>query len=345
MNRRTLSIALFAGLAVTIITVIVYSYQLFFTPNILVRETEKAYLYIPPGATIKNVADSLYHNKLMHDPVSFMFVSKLLKYHESVKPGRYALSPKMTNLQAVRHLRAGIHEPVKLTFTNARRKDELAAKLCRATVAEPHEFDSLVNDVAFVETLGFDTVTVACMFLPNTYEVFWTTNAEGILKRMKREYDAFWNEDRLAKASAVGLTPVQVSILASVVEAETKLKDEKPTVAGLYLNRLNRNMPLESDPTVVFAVGDFSIRRVLNTHLEIVSPYNTYRNTGLPPGPILIPELSSIEAVLNAKDHNYLYMCAKEDFSGRHNFAATYREHINNANRYRAALNRAKIMK
>jgi UPF0755 protein len=181
------------------------------------------------------------------------------------------------------------------------------------------------------------------MFIPNTYEVYWNTPAEKLIERMKREYDVFWNNDRRRKAENIRLTPIEVSILASIVEEETAAPDEYPIVAGLYLNRLYKGMMLQADPTVKFAVGDFSLRRILNRHLEVDSPYNTYMYAGLPPGPIRIPSPKSIDAVLNHTVHNYLYMCAKEDFSGRHNFAVTLKEHNKNAEKYRAELNRRGI--
>lgn len=340
MKKRNIIIGLFAGLCVVIIMVTFYAYQLFFTPNILVEKNEKGVVYIPEGATINQVLDSLQKFDYVEEVIPFMFISKLLKYNENIKAGKYLLEPNMTNLDAVRLLRSGNQIPVNVTFNNVRLKQELSEKLCVNVSANPVEFDSLVNSPAFCEELGFDTTTITTMFIPNTYQVFWNTNAEQLLRRMKKEYDRFWNEDRVALAETLDMTPIQVSILASVVEGETKLNAEKPTVAGLYINRLNRGMLLGADPTVVFAVGDFTLRRVLNKHLEFDSPYNTYKYSGLPPGPINVPEISSIDATLNYERHKYLYMCAKEDFSGYHAFARTLSEHNRNANRYRRALSK-----
>lgn len=320
----------------------VYFYQMFFSPNILVKK-EATWLYIPEGASVRQVADSLQYRGQMENLMSFMFVAKVLDYPEQVKPGRYALQPNMSNLQVVRLLRSGRQDPVRLTFTHARTLEDLAPRLCRPLAVRADELIRLLQDPAVVEPLGFDTATVRTMFVPNTYEMYWNTTATQLIERMKKEYDRFWTDERKAKASAMGLTPVQVSILASIVEAETQKVDERPRVAGLYLNRLNQNRPLEADPTVVFANGDFSIRRVLRKHLEADSPYNTYRHTGLPPGPINIPSISSIDAVLNHEKHNYLFMCAREDFSGYHNFAVTFAEHQINAVKFRKALNKAGI--
>ncbi|MEN7546583.1 endolytic transglycosylase MltG [Rapidithrix thailandica] len=342
MKARNIYLVVFSGVSVLGIMLIVYSYQVFKNPNLIVRQ-EQGELLIPEKATIQQVLDSLTAHQYVEDVVSFMFVSKLLGYHDNIKPGRYILSKNLTNIDAVRRLRSGAQTPVNVTFTNARLKEELPEKLCRNITANPDEFYALLTNPKKVKELGFDSLTIAAMFLPNTYEMYWTTNAEELMARMKREYDRFWNEARRKKAEALGLTPIQVSILASIVQAETIKSDEKSTVAGLYINRLNRGMLLEADPTVVFANKDFTITRVLNKHLKVDSPYNTYKYSGLPPGPINIPEISSIEAVLNYKKHNYIFMCAKEDFSGYHNFAATNREHVNNANRYRRALSRRGI--
>jgi UPF0755 protein len=200
-----------------------------------------------------------------------------------------------------------------------------------------------LTDTAYCASLGFNTETVKAMFIPNTYEVYWNISADRLISRMKREYDAFWTEQRLAKAKAIGLTPVEVSVLASVVEEETAVAAEYPVVAGLYINRLRRGMLLQADPTVRYAVGDFTLRRILFAHLETDSPYNTYIYSGLPPAPIRIPTMMGLDGVLNHAKHNYLYMAAREDFSGRHNFAVTLAEHNRNANRYRAELNRRNI--
>lgn len=338
MKKRNILIGLFAGACVVVIVVTFYLYQLFYTPNILVDKKQEGLLYIPEKAHIHQVLDSLKKHDYVAKPIPFMFVSRLLKYHENVKPGRYALKPGMTNLEAIRLLRSGRQEAVLLTFNNLRLKREIPEKLAANLALSPQSIDSLLNSPAFCSTLGFDTTTISTLFLPNTYQVYWNTTAEQLLRRMKTEYDKFWNTRRRTLAESIGLRPVQVSILASIVEGETKHNTEKATVAGVYINRLNRNMRLAADPTVVFAIGDFSIRRVLKKHLEYDSPYNTYRHTGLPPGPINIPEMSSIEAVLNYERHKFLYFCAKEDFSGYHAFAKTLREHNQNANRYRRAL-------
>lgn len=320
-----------------------YFYQVAKSPNLQV-DKEDRYLLIPTGATYQTVIDSLKNNKMLHDELSFSFLAKLLDYQEAVKPGRYLIKKDMGNRDALSMLRAGRQTPVKLTFNNIRLKEELATKLCRQLEADSVEFKNLLNDTAVVKQYGFDTTTIMCMFLPNTYELFWTTSARDLLERMNKEYKTFWTEDRKSKAATINFTPVQVSILASIVEAEQARKsDEKPRVAGLYINRLNQSMPLQADPTLVFGLRNFSLKRILKVHTQLESSYNTYKYTGLPPGPINLPTLASINAVLNYEKHDYLYMCAKEDFSGYHNFAVDFEDHLKNARLYQKALNAANI--
>jgi UPF0755 protein len=320
-----------------------YFYQAFFSPNALVDKEEPYYLTIPSNATFQQVSDSLSRNEVINDVITFSFVAKVLKYQESVKPGRYKISPRSNNINLVRFLRSGDQSPVNITFNNVRTKEDLAEKITQSLEIDPEAFLALVSDSVYIMKFGFEPETVMSMFIPNTYEVWWNTSPENLFDRMYREYERFWNDTRKQKAVNIGLSPTEVSTLASIVQAETQKNDEKPRVAGVYMNRLRINMPLQADPTLVFALGDFSIKRVLNIHKEIESPYNTYKYLGLPPGPINLPEISALDAVLNFEDHNYLYFCAKEDFSGYHAFATNLSEHLNNARRYQAALNRAKI--
>ena len=212
-------------------------------------------------------------------------------------------------------------------------------------MADSIEILDLFSDENMILEFGFNTETFRAMFIPNTYEFYWTTSADEFAKRMKTEYDRFWDKSRKAKAEEIGLSPEEVIILASIVQSETIKKDELETVAGLYINRLKKDIRLQADPTIKYAVGDYSLKRVLTKHLEIDSPYNTYKNVGLPPGPIAFPEITTIDAVLNYEKHKYLYMCAKEDFSGYHNFAQTLSQHNRNAAKYRKALDKKRIYK
>lgn len=319
-----------------------YFYQVFFTPN-LQQGKDDTRVVIPHGADFKYVQNMLYDTRIVTDLVAFSLLSKMLGYDELVKPGVYSIRKDMSNYDAIRMLRSGDQSPVRITFNNIRLIDELAPEITENTGVKAEDVDALLNDEVYIGKLGFDRQTIIAMFIPNTYEVYWTITADELMQRMKREYEKFWNEKRRAKAEEIGLTPLQVSILASIVQAETNQSTEAPTVAGVYVNRLKRRMPLQADPTLVFAAGDFTIKRVLNIHKEIDSPYNTYKYAGLPPGPINMPSSIYIDAVLNHEKHSYLYFCAKEDFSGFHAFATNLTDHNRNAERYQQALNKAKL--
>jgi UPF0755 protein len=338
---------LLAGVIITfsilLATFSFYIYQVVKTPNLQV-DKQDTYLYIPTGATYETVLDSIQRKDIVHDIMSFRLLAKMLDYPEAVKPGRYLIKKDMGNRDALLMLRAGRQSPVKLTFNNIRLKEELAGKLTRNLEADSATFNQLITDKEVVSRYGFDTTTIMCMFLPNTYEMYWNTSAEKLLERMYKEYTTYWTEERLQKAKELNFTPVQVSILASIVQAEQAQKaDERPKVAGLYINRLRTGMPLQADPTLVFGLRNFGLKRILKVHMDVDSPYNTYRNTGLPPGPINLPSISSLNAVLNYEKHDYIYMCAKEDFSGYHNFAVNYSDHLKNARLYQKALNAANI--
>jgi UPF0755 protein len=323
--------------SILLITFTFYTYQICYTPNVLVGG-ENRVLIIPDSATFKTVQQQLHEGHYVQDLISFSFLAKLMDYDEAIKPGLYTLRANMSNLQAIRYLRSGEQEPVKITFNNVRLIPDLAEKITRTIAMTPEAFEAAVRNFAKNNPYGFTSENVMCMFIPNTYEVYYTVTPEQLVDRMHDEYTNFWNAERTAKATAIGFTPVEVSILGSIVQAESVRRDEAPVIAGLYINRLKQGIPLQADPTLVFAVGDFTLKRVLNEHKEVDSPYNTYKNRGLPPGPINMPELSTLDAVLNFTPSNYLYMCAKEDFSGRHNFTASYNEHLRNAARYQNAL-------
>lgn len=323
--------------AVLLISFSFYGYQIIYTPNILV-EKEDRLLVIPPHATFKTVQDELHKGDYVQDLMSFSFLAKLTGYAKHVKSGRYILKSGMTNLAAIRLLRSGEQDPVNITFNNVRLIRDLSEKVTRNLSMSPEEFEAALIKFAINNHYGFTKDNVLTMFIPNTYEVYYDVQPDRLIEKLHNEYDKFWNDDRLEKAKRVGFTPIEVSILASIVQAETVKKDEAPTIAGLYINRLKKGIALQADPTLVFAIGDFSLKRVLNEHKEIDSPYNTYKYPGLPPGPVNLPEIYSIDAVLNYKPSNYYYMCAKEDFSGYHNFTNSYETHIKNATRYQRAL-------
>lgn len=329
-------------IGVTFVMMSYYFYQIFFTPNFgnqLVQE--QSVLYIRKNAEFKDVLDSLDKYKLIDDKTSFAFIAKLLKYQSSVKPGRYIINKGMTNLQLVRKLRSGQQDAVKLTFNNIRLKEDFAE---RAGVKFIFGRDSLMkklNDQAFCKSYGFDTTTILCMFIPNTYELYWDETTAEFFDHFKKEYEKFWNEERKTKLIQTGLTPIQASILASIVEAETTKNDEKSRIAGVYLNRLQIGMPLQADPTVKYALRDFSIKRINQALIEQAgdSPYNTYRVNGLPPGPLNMPSIITLESVLNFEKHNYLFFVVDVNKEGYHKFTSDYRDHVNSANKYRRKLN------
>ncbi len=320
-----------------IITFTFYAYQICFTANILV-EKEPRIFKIEKGATYRKVQEDLYNQGFVNDAVSFSFLARLKDYDKKVHPGQFALNANMTNLQALEVLMGNDQVPVRITFNNIRLMSELGPKITKNTGVSPIEFEDAVDRFVNSNTEGFTKDNILAMFIPNTYEVYFNVTPDELVERMHEEYVKFWNEERKQKAEAKGLTPIEVNILASIVRAEATKDEEALRIAGLYLNRLKRDIPLQADPTLVFAVGDFSLKRVLNVHKEVDSPYNTYAHTGLPPGPINMPGIRFIDAVLNAEQHDYIYMCAKEDFSGAHNFATNLTEHSRNAAKYRKAL-------
>lgn len=320
-----------------LITFTFYAYQIFYTPNILV-DMEDRIFEVKSGATYRDVQNDLGRGRFVNDMVSFSFLARLYNYDKAIKPGRYRLRRNMTNLQAIQVLRAGIQEPVNVTFTYIRLLSELGERITRNLSITSDEFYTALNEFIATNKEGFNKDNILCMFIPNTYEVYYNVSADDLIERMNWEYKKFWNEERTRKADSIGLTPIEVSILASIVQAETVKDDEASKIAGLYINRLNRGIALQADPTLVFAVGDFSLKRVLNEHKEVKSPYNTYKNTGLTPGPINMPRINMIDAVLNAKLHDYIYMCAKEDFSGYHNFSTNLSQHLIYARNYQRAL-------
>lgn len=305
----------------------------------------KTYLYIPSNASYQQVLDSIKKNSLLVDEESFLSLAKDRGLSEKFKPGKYPFVKDMNNRQILNMLIAGNQEPVSVSFRNIRLKENFAATVAKKLECDSLSIIKLLDSTAYVSQFGFTTNNVYTMFIPNSYEMYWNTSATDFFERMNKEYKKFWTSERLAKAKILNLTAQEVTVLASIVDSEALVNKEMPTIAGLYLNRLKRGIKLEADPTVIFANNDFSIRRVLNKHLRKESPYNTYINTGLPPGPIMMPSIAAIDAVLNHESHNFIYMCAKEDFSGYHNFADNLKEHQANADKFQQALNKRNIKK
>lgn len=321
-----------------------YFYQIYYSPNFLVEKQPRP-LTIPTGSTFKDVQRMVFDQRYANELISFSFLAKLMKYQENVKPGLYYIESDMTNPEVIRLLRSGEQTPVNITFNNARLIEDLAPKITKNLEISESDFLNAVNFETTRKSLSFDSLDFIGMFIPNTYQAYWNTSTDKLLSKLKKEYEKFWSAERKSKANTIGLTPKEVSVLASIVQAETANSAELKTVAGLYMNRLNGGIPLQADPTLVFAAQDFTIKRVLNIHKEIDSPFNTYKYKGLPPGPINMPEMKAIDAVLNYEKHSYIYMCAKEDFSENHNFATNLVDHNRNATKYQRALNKARVYK
>ncbi len=319
-----------------------YAWQIFKTPNFQVDKKPFA-LLIPKGASYETVLDTLEKHKLIRDELSFRFLAKVFNYPARVKPGRYLIYETTGNWEIIRKLRNGSQDALKITISNIRLKEDLAGKLGRQLAYDSASIYHLLDSASIVEPLGFTKETIPCLFIPDTYEVFWTTSFDDFLAKMKKSHDRFWTDKRIQEAKALGLSPIEVGILASIVYGESKESAEQSRIAGVYWNRLQVQMPLQADPTIVFAWKDFTIKRVTGRYTAINSPYNTYRLVGLPPGPISIPDPKVMDKVLHLEKHEYLYFCAKEDFSGFHNFAVTYAQHLKNAAKYQKALDEHQI--
>jgi UPF0755 protein len=310
----------------------------FFAPN------AKSYtLVIPKNASFNQVIDSLTKNNVLKNVQTFIFASKILKYDKHIMRGRYEIKTNETNYQLIKKLRKGQHYPVTFTFNNVRTLSDFMQKIDKKFLFYAQELQKMLESEYFLTKLGFTKETLPALFIPDTYQIYYDIDADEFIEKFQAFYQNFWNETRRQQARAIALSPNEVTTLASIVEEENYKEYEKPIIAGVYINRLRIGMRLQADPTVKFAVGDVTLKRILFKHLETNSPYNTYMYAGLPPGPIRFPTPSTIDSVLQYTKHNYLYMCAKEDFSGAHNFAATLSEHERNATKYRNALNQLKI--
>lgn len=320
-----------------------YAWQIVKTPNFNVKEGEKFELLIPKNATFQTMMDSLDKYKVVNDQLSFKFLAKLVGVQAKVRPGRYVINSESGNWELLRKVRNGRQDAIKVVVNTWRLKEDIAGKLSDFLPFDSVYIYKRLDSLDYVSALGFNKETIPNIFVPNTYEVFWTSDFDSFMQKMKKQHDKLWTLARKQKAQNLHMTEDQVGVLASIVEGESKKPDEQSRIAGVYWNRLQKNMPLQADPTVVFAWKDFTIKRVTGKYTNINSPYNTYKNTGLPPGPISIPNPEVIDKVLNLEKHNYLYFCAKEDFSGYHSFAVDYTEHLKNAAAYQKALDQNHI--
>ncbi|SHM19493.1 endolytic transglycosylase MltG [Mucilaginibacter sp. OK098] len=317
-------------------------YLKYFSPNVTDKQE---YLYIHTGSDFNAVYKTIQEQGMVKDTASFYKAAENMNYVSRVKPGRYHLRNGMSNRKLINMLASGTQEPVTLNFHNLRLKEEFAGFVAKKIEPDSTAIIRLLDSTSFVQQYGFTTDNLYTMFLPNSYQLYWNTTPEKFFKRMYANYEKFWTPERKQKAAAINLTPIEVSVLASIVDAEALHDDEMPAVAGLYLNRLKKGMKLEADPTVIFAQNDFTIKRVLNRYLSINSPYNTYMHTGLPPGPIMMPSVNAVNSVLDYQKNDYIYMCAKADFSGYHAFATNMADHLVNAHKFQQALNDRNIKK
>lgn len=339
MTNQTKKILCITGASLVIILAIVY--WLFFSS--FSSNSKPSFVYIDKDDTTDSVFVKAERAAQPSQTIGLKICSTLFGYSSHIHAGRYATGDGISTFRLMRNLRGGRQSAVSLVIPVVHTIDNLAARLSDQLEADSTTLSNCFKDTTLLNQLNVDTATVACLFLPNTYEVYWDIAPQKLLKRMKKEHDAFWTEKRTKEASEAGLTPDEAYTLASIVEQESANEKERPMIAGMYLNRLHQGMKLQADPTVKFALKNFSLRRIMINHLSVNSPYNTYQHEGLPIGPICIPSLNAIESVLHYVHHNYLYMCAKEDFSGTHNFATTYAEHTANAKRYADALNKKGI--
>ncbi len=329
-------------LLIILLLMIAVTYSFFFSSNVNVQEGKK-YLYIRTGSNYEYLIQEIKDSQLIENISTFKLVASLFSLSQNIHPGRYELKNGMGNYSIIKMLKQGHQTPVNLVINKLRTKQDIIKKFSSQLEADKSQWEKLFLDSLFLAKNDIDSNQIQILILPNTYQVYWNTKPEKVMDKFITYKNKFWNETRINKAKNLNLTPNQVSIIASIVDEETNKNDEKPMVASVYINRYRKGMKLEADPTVKFAVGDFSLRRILNIHLKTASPYNTYLNTGLPPGPICTPSEKSIDAVLDAKETNYLFFCAKEDFSGYHNFASTYSEHLTNAKKFQNALNQRGI--
>ncbi len=300
-------------------------------------------MYIRPETSYQEMLDTL-STKI--DATRFNRLKRLAdfdNYDLKMKPGAYTFTPDMSAVDVYNVLLKGLQTPVKFSFNNIRLPEQFAAKAAKQLMLDSAQIMEVFADSSFVSNMGFTPESFMAVLLPDTYQYYWTVSPKELFSKLKKEYDKYWTSDRKQKAADLGVTPQELAIIASIAEEETNNKQERGVVGRLYLNRVNQGIPLQADPTVKFALKDFGIRRILNEHLKYDSPYNTYRNKGLPPGPIRVPTKQTMDSILNSEAHDFIFMVAKEDFSGTHNFATSYAEHQRNAQRYRKALDRRNI--
>lgn len=345
MNKKTI-IGLSLLMLLFVMAYFAYGiYATIFSPNVELGSEDSIDLQIPTGSTIKDLSNLLVSHNIIDNSRSFKKVASWMSFGDSnVKPGNFTIKNGLSNRELINKLRSGVQTPIKLTFNQLRKLENLAGEVSKYVEMDSLSFLDEVFAQIDAKQLPYTKENVLSLFIPNTYELYWNTDAKGFINRMKKEHDRFWSKgNRLDKLKELNLTQAELYTLASIVEKETQNIPERPIIAGVYINRIKKGMKLEADPTVVYATGKFDLRRVLYKHLEFDSPYNTYKYAGLPPGPIFTPDISSIDACLNYKQHKFIFFCAKPGYEGTHSFARTNREHEKNANIYRRWLTANKI--
>jgi UPF0755 protein len=344
MSKKTIRIILLSVFIVAIVgaTVVYIMYKSIFIEPAANRN-QAISLYIPTGSNYDQLRDSVLANQLVEDTALFDRVAKMKKLKNNVHAGHYRLPPNISLNRMINIFTGGLQEPVKVSFHNIRKLEQMAGKVSHQLELDSSRLMNLLQNPDFMQSINPNSLDLLAFFIPNTYEFYWNTSAEEFLERMKKEYDRFWNNKRKEKAKAINLTAEEVSTLASIVQEETNQHSEMDRIAGVYINRLKINMLLQADPTLKYAWNNWAMRRVLNRHKAIDSPYNTYKFAGLPPGPISMPEPQVIDKVLNYERHDYYYFVASTDKPGFHDFSRSLREHNNKANRYRRNLNRRGI--
>lgn len=342
LSKRSIAVLVVALILLVGCGVVWQQYYRLKICNIESNDGKEHTVYVYPNATLDSVLQVVSQDYAIGSVKTLKFHARLMHF-TTPRTGCYQLSAREGDYAFLKRLRNGEQTPVKLSFNNIRTRAQLSARLSEQLLLDSISIITRLENDSFMGQYGLNKATAVSMFLPNTYEVFWTISADQLFARMHREYEYFWTSDRLAAAQSLGITPTEVSIIGSIIEEETNNTQEYPIIAGLYLNRLHIGMPLQACPTVKFALQDFTLRRILYEHLQYDSPYNTYKNRGLPPGPIRVVRPSTLDAVLHAKKHKYLYMCASTEFNGTHHFSETYAEHARYARAYQAILNQRGI--
>jgi len=331
-----------SGIGILTLILFLVIYKNLFGISITAKE-KNLIILIPDGASFEQVFDTLEAHLNIKNNKVLKWVAVRKNYPALIKPGKYAIESEMSSTGLIDLLRSGRQSPVNITFNNIRTLNQLAGNIGKQIEADSSSIISFLSDESNYISDGFKKENIISLFIPNTYQTYWNTDAKELYNRMLKEYKLFWNDQRLSKAKKLGIDQKEVAILASIIDDEVAKQDEKPRIAGVYLNRIQRGIPLQACPTIKFALNDFTITRVLYKHLETDSPYNTYKYKGFPPGPIGCPSIEGIDAVLNAEEHDYLFFAAKADFSGYHNFSRTLAEHNRYAAMYQRELNKRKI--